>query len=144
MQLVSGLFPGHLPERMKDYRDKFEHHLMLKMSGSGIKEARTYLGSVFPSNQGAFFECRGRARLATNPAPTGSTTFANTIGIVFAAGRAFGEGDFDFERLPMHAYSLTQKALGVNLIQSPFAFVALRPPWRKHRAVAKCSSWSSV
>jgi D-lactate dehydrogenase len=57
MQAVSGLFPGHLPKRMKDYRDKFEHHLMLKMSGSGIKEARTYLGSVFPSDQGAFFEC---------------------------------------------------------------------------------------
>jgi len=57
MQAVSRLFPGHLPKRMKDYRDKFEHHLMLKMSGSGIKEARTYLGSVFPSHQGAFFEC---------------------------------------------------------------------------------------
>lgn len=56
MQAVSGLFPGHLPKRMKDYRDKFEHHLMLKMSGSGIKEARTYLASVFPSDQGAFFE----------------------------------------------------------------------------------------
>jgi len=57
MQAVSGLFPGHLPKCMKDYRDKFEHHLMLKMSGSGIKEARAYLASVFPSDQGAFFEC---------------------------------------------------------------------------------------
>jgi D-lactate dehydrogenase len=26
MQAVSRLFPGHLPKRMKDYRDKFEHH----------------------------------------------------------------------------------------------------------------------
>ncbi len=57
MQAVSGLFPSHLPKRMKDYRDKFEHHLMLKMSGSGIEEARTYLASKFPSAEGAFFEC---------------------------------------------------------------------------------------
>src|SRR4029077_7044826 len=57
MEAVSGLCPGHLPKRLKDYRDKFEHHLMLKMSGSGIKEARTYLASAFPSDQGAFFEC---------------------------------------------------------------------------------------
>ena len=57
MQAVSGLFPSHLPKRMKDYRDKFEHHLMLKMSGSGIEEARTYLASKFPFAEGAFFEC---------------------------------------------------------------------------------------
>jgi D-lactate dehydrogenase len=57
MQVVSRLFPNHLPQRMKDYRDRFEHHLILKMAGSGIEEARGYLKSIFPSANGDFFEC---------------------------------------------------------------------------------------
>lgn len=57
MQAISRLFPSHLPRRMKEYRDKYEHHLMLKMADAGIDDARRFLGSIFPSNQGAFFEC---------------------------------------------------------------------------------------
>lgn len=57
MQGASQLFPKHLPERMVDYRNRYEHHLILKMAGEGIDEARTYLGSIFPSKQGDFFEC---------------------------------------------------------------------------------------
>jgi D-lactate dehydrogenase len=57
MQTISHLFPNHLPKRMKDYREKYEHQLMLKMAGSGIDEARRFLKSIFPSAQGAFFEC---------------------------------------------------------------------------------------
>jgi D-lactate dehydrogenase len=57
MQAVSSLFPRHLPKRMTDYRNRFEHHLMLKMAGGGIDEARRLLKSIFPSAQGAFFEC---------------------------------------------------------------------------------------
>jgi len=57
MQTISHLFPNHLPKRMKDYREKYEHHLMLKMAGSGIDEARRFLNSIFPSARGAFFEC---------------------------------------------------------------------------------------
>jgi D-lactate dehydrogenase (quinone) len=57
MQLGSYVFPKHLPKRMMEYRDKYEHHLMLKMAGQGIDEARSFLKSVFPSEQGAFFEC---------------------------------------------------------------------------------------
>ena len=57
LQALSRLFPPHLPRRIKEYRHRFEHHLMLKMSGSGITEARTYLASVFPSARGDVFEC---------------------------------------------------------------------------------------
>jgi D-lactate dehydrogenase len=42
---------------MRDYRDRYEHHLILKMSGGGIAEAHRYLGSVFPSSQGDYFPC---------------------------------------------------------------------------------------
>lgn len=57
MQAASRLFPQHLPQRMLEYRDKYEHHLLLKMSGEGIEEAQAYLSSLFPSESGAFFEC---------------------------------------------------------------------------------------
>jgi D-lactate dehydrogenase (quinone) len=57
MQGLSRLFPPHLPPRMRQYRDKYEHHLMLKMAGSGIADARHFLQSIFPSATGDFFEC---------------------------------------------------------------------------------------
>ena len=57
MQAISRLFPQHLPRRMREYHDKYEHHLILKMAGTGIGGARQYLKSIFPSAQGDFFEC---------------------------------------------------------------------------------------
>lgn len=57
MQALGSLFPAHLPKRMKVFRDQYEHHLLLKMSGPGIPEARAYLASHLPSLHGAFFEC---------------------------------------------------------------------------------------
>jgi D-lactate dehydrogenase len=57
MQAVGRLFPKHLPRRMTEFRDRFEHHLLLKMSGDGIDEARKYLAAIFPSHTGDFFEC---------------------------------------------------------------------------------------
>lgn len=57
MQWVSRWFPQHLPPRMLAYRDKYEHHLLLKMSDAGIAEARDYLNALFPSAMGGFFEC---------------------------------------------------------------------------------------
>ncbi|TCV98069.1 D-lactate dehydrogenase [Biostraticola tofi] len=57
LQRLSRLWPGHLPARMKDYRDRFEHHLMLKMSGEGIEEAAAYLNRFFSQEEGAYFTC---------------------------------------------------------------------------------------
>lgn len=39
------------------FRDRFEHHLLLKMAGTGIREAHDYLRTLFPSAEGEFFEC---------------------------------------------------------------------------------------
>ena len=60
LQRISALFPAHLPKRMKQYRDKYAHHLLLKMSGAGIEEARDYLNAFFREGGGAFFECEGK------------------------------------------------------------------------------------
>jgi D-lactate dehydrogenase len=57
MQGVSSLFPRHLPKRMLDYRERFEHHLILQMGDDGIEEASQYLKSIFPSMSGDFFTC---------------------------------------------------------------------------------------
>ncbi|MCA1455751.1 D-lactate dehydrogenase [Bradyrhizobium sp. BRP22] len=57
MQFASSLFPRHLPKRMMEYRDRFEHHLILQMGDDGIDEASQYLQSIFPSKNGDFFTC---------------------------------------------------------------------------------------
>ncbi|MFM2480853.1 D-lactate dehydrogenase [Celerinatantimonas sp. YJH-8] len=57
LQGMSHLFPNHLPKRMQQYRDRFEHHLLLKMAGPGIAEARSYLTDFFATHEGEYFEC---------------------------------------------------------------------------------------
>ncbi|MEG3766755.1 D-lactate dehydrogenase [Alteromonas sp. 14N.309.X.WAT.G.H12] len=59
MQGAAKLFPSHLPDKMMEYREKYEHHLILKMSDSGIAEAKAYLAEYFSQNPqaGGYFEC---------------------------------------------------------------------------------------
>ncbi|WP_086868218.1 D-lactate dehydrogenase [Kosakonia pseudosacchari] len=57
LQKISGFFPSHLPPRMKAWRDKYEHHLLLKMSSDGIAEAENWLKTYFASAEGDFFVC---------------------------------------------------------------------------------------
>lgn len=64
LQHLSRLFPNHLPARLRAFRNRFEHHLLLKMAGPGVPEAADYLKTVFPSPSGDYFECtdeEGRA-----------------------------------------------------------------------------------
>ena len=57
MQSLGRLFPSHLPPRMKSWRNKYEHHLLLKMSGDGIAEAQRWLSAFFADAEGDFFAC---------------------------------------------------------------------------------------
>lgn len=57
LQFISDVLPNHLPRRLNEYRDRYEHHLLLKMGNDGIDEARSYLASRFPSQQSGYFEC---------------------------------------------------------------------------------------
>ena len=57
MQFFSRFLPDHLPRKMRDYRNDYEHHLILKMGGSGVEEARNFLQNYFNGKTGAFFEC---------------------------------------------------------------------------------------
>ncbi len=57
LQTLSRFLPHHLPGRMDAFRDRFPHHLLLKMGGEGIAEARAFLKKRLPSEAGDFFEC---------------------------------------------------------------------------------------
>lgn len=54
---LAKIYRRHLPRRMNAFRDRFEHHLILKVSEDGIAEAAKYLRDIFPSGSGDFFEC---------------------------------------------------------------------------------------
>ncbi|MCV2882762.1 D-lactate dehydrogenase [Actibacterium sp. XHP0104] len=60
MQALATVWPRLLPRRMMDYRDRFEHHLILKARDGGIAEARALLQDLFAQGDGDFFECTAR------------------------------------------------------------------------------------
>ncbi|GLX13403.1 D-lactate dehydrogenase [Pseudomonas straminea] len=58
IQLAMNLLPSHLPARMRDYRERFEHHLMIRVANDSLEETRRFLAEYFGSaSTGAFFEC---------------------------------------------------------------------------------------
>lgn len=58
MQWSSKFIPDHLPARMRDYRRRFDHHLILKVPRDQVEAARKLLGELFPGGeQGDHFEC---------------------------------------------------------------------------------------
>ncbi|MFT5117822.1 MAG: D-lactate dehydrogenase [Kiritimatiellia bacterium] len=60
LQFASRLWPQCLPKRLIDYRDMYEHHLILKMSDDGIEEAKAYLAEAIgetKSEDSGYFEC---------------------------------------------------------------------------------------
>ena len=60
MQFLARVTPKVIPKRMRDFRDQYRHHLILKMRDGGIDEASTYLQDHFSSRDGDFFECDDR------------------------------------------------------------------------------------
>ena len=60
MQALARLWPDILPSRMRDFRRRFEHHLILKAHDDGIDEASAYLKALFAKSSGEFFACNER------------------------------------------------------------------------------------
>ncbi len=60
LQLFSRLWPNLLPPRMREWRNQFEHHLILKMHDEGIDPAQHYLEKFFAGSEGDFFTCNER------------------------------------------------------------------------------------
>jgi D-lactate dehydrogenase len=57
MQFLSSFWPNHLPKRMEQFRNKFEHHWVIEMSDEGIDEAQQYFDAFFKNNVGNYFIC---------------------------------------------------------------------------------------
>ena len=62
---ASKLFPQHLPKRLLEYRDTYEHLLILVTADEAIDEARQYLENDWGRTDGVgFFECSEREQEA--------------------------------------------------------------------------------
>ncbi len=109
MQGLSHLAPSHLPRRMKEYRERFEHHLLLKMAGPGVDEAQRYLTDYFAQAEGAFFACtpdEGKKAFLHRFAAAGAAVryhavHADKVEDILALDIALRRNDTDwFETLP--------------------------------------------
>lgn len=57
LQWIGQLFPAHLPARLKQYRDRYAHHLILKVSADSVAQTRQLLKEHFDRFEGDYFEC---------------------------------------------------------------------------------------
>ncbi|MBD9480411.1 D-lactate dehydrogenase [Pseudoxanthomonas sp. PXM02] len=57
LQSLTALLPDHLPPRLRAYRDRYEHHLLLKVSTRDADATRAFLHDFFGDRDGAFFAC---------------------------------------------------------------------------------------
>ncbi|PPA72961.1 D-lactate dehydrogenase [Achromobacter spanius] len=58
IQAAVALLPNHLPRRMRDYRDHYEHLLLLRVSNDTVEATRAFLTKHFAGRKdAAFFEC---------------------------------------------------------------------------------------
>ncbi|MEO1112724.1 MAG: D-lactate dehydrogenase [Pseudomonadota bacterium] len=60
MQGLSNIWPNVLPKRMEAFRDRFEHHLILKTRDGGIEEVEAYLKETFDGKSADWFACDPR------------------------------------------------------------------------------------
>ncbi len=109
LQALSRLFPSHLPPRMREYRDKYEHHLMLKVAAEGVAEAKDFLSRYFANASGAYFECtddEGKKAFLHRFAAAGAavryrTVHAKEVENIVALDIALRRNDRDWlEKLP--------------------------------------------
>ena len=119
-QGVARLMPHHLPKRMDEFRDRYEHHLLLRMGGAGIAEARAYLAQMFPSATGGYFECtpdEGKAAFLHRFAVAGAANryraiHAREVEDIMALDIALRRNDRDWvETLPPEIESRIQHKL---------------------------------
>ena len=109
MQFISRLTLNHLPRRMEDYRDKFEHHWIIEMSDDGIDEAREYFEKTFLHSEGDFFECSEKEAkkailhrfVAASALGRYHSIYKKDVGSMLSLDIAFPRNELDwFENLP--------------------------------------------
>lgn len=106
---ICKFLPQHLPQSIRDYRDRYEHHLILKMADEGIAEAEAFLKTFFEQKSGSYFRCNEKeaeaAMLHRFAAAGAATTYRNvhsdTVENIVALDVALRRNDTEwFETLP--------------------------------------------
>ena len=109
MQFLSKFWPDHLPKRMDEFRDKYEHHWVIEMSDEGIEEARKYFNKFFKNKEGSFFECTKKEAeksilhryVAASSIGRYQALNENKVGGMLSMDIAFPRNEKDwFEKLP--------------------------------------------
>jgi D-lactate dehydrogenase len=127
MQLIAKCFGQHLPQRMLQYYEQYEHHLILKMSDDGIEEARTFLAKFFAKaeHEGAYFECDDNEAssaflnrfAAAGAAVRYHTLYEKDLGDILALDIALKRNELNWvEKLPAHI----QEQIDVSLYYGHF------------------------
>ena len=58
LQMVTKLLPNHLPKRMNEFRDLYEHHLMIRIENQDVEQVERFLKDYFQhKTSGDFFRC---------------------------------------------------------------------------------------
>lgn len=57
LQLAARCFPEHLPPRIREFRQRYEHYLMLKVSAGSVAATQKLLQELFAGRDGDFFRC---------------------------------------------------------------------------------------
>ena len=109
MQFLSKITFNHLPHRMENYRDKYEHHWIIETSDEGIEEAKEYFDNFFQKNEGDYFECNEKEAkkailhrfVAASALGRYHSIYKKDIGPMLSLDIAFPRNELDwFENLP--------------------------------------------
>jgi D-lactate dehydrogenase len=109
LQSATRLGPSHLPKRLTDYRDRFEHHLMLRVAAADADTTEALLTQVLGPGEGAFFRStkeEGDAAFIHRFAAAGAavryrTVHTREVADIVALDIALRRNDTDwFETLP--------------------------------------------
>ena len=109
MQFLSKITFNHLPHRMENYRDRYEHHWIIETSDEGIEEAKEYFDNFFQKNEGDFFECNEKEAkkailhrfVAASALGRYHSIYKKDIGPMLSLDIAFPRNELDwFENLP--------------------------------------------
>ncbi len=57
LQALAALLPAHLPARMGEFRQRYEHHLLLKVSAQDAAATAAWLDGFFAGHEGGYFHC---------------------------------------------------------------------------------------
>lgn len=123
LQWGSQLLPKHLPSRMTQYRDRFEHHLIIKTSDAAVDETGQFLKEFFTQvddQNGDHFICEGpeakKAYLQRFAAAGAAVRYqlmhSKETEEIIALDIALRRNDTEwFEQLPEHISSKVQACL---------------------------------